>query len=973
MPRDRRAALVFFAVLLAVGGLGLKCPPVKPPGGGTGVDLPGLQGEVRVVVDRFGTPHLFGETDLDVARVQGYVHARDRFFQMDLTRREVGGDRAEVLGPDYLDGDIQNRTIGLRRAAERSLAALSAREQEVLQAYAEGVNAWLDRAESTGQLPSEYADLELTTVRRWEPVDTLAIGKGIAASLSLDIDAGATQQLQDYVEAGDAHGFDGFTLLTQDVRRSAPMDPASTVPDATGDVPFLVARAPRIDRGALARRAEAARAFAERARQSQLLRFAMRRRELTIGSNHWGVTAAASATGFPIIANDPHLSLDIPATFYENHLVVSDDPVEGPSNVHGITFPGVPAVILGQNESITWGATTNPMDVTDLFDDVLVRGDPACTASPLPLCIRSGGQLHPVTVESSTQYLVNTPDDGVLDNLTSPPLPLEALFIFTVPFRSFGPIVDVDDIGVLLGTSPETETHVLVLQFTGFHATREVQTFRAWNKAQDLDEFREGLRSFDFGSQNWAYADKEGNLAYFASAENPLRTDLESGQVVGLPPYVIRDGESGQNNWVPDPGRSQGQSIPFAVLPEDEMPQAINPANGFFANANNDPAGTTLDNDPLNQRRPGNPNAIYYLNPGYDEGLRAGRITRLVRDKLLAGQKITVDDMKRFQGNTQQLDAELMVPFLLAAHANAGRAGAPPALAALHADGGVAEAIGRLASWDFSTPTGIPEGYDAHDRDGQRLSYVGATEAANSVAATIYNVWRAKAIRATINARLSDFGLGVGSGDALKALHHLLTRVPYTGVGASGVDFVPEPAALSAADRRDLALLGALRTALDALASNDFAQAFGNSTDQDDYRWGRLHRITFDHPLGGARSVPPANGFQDLAQGLPGLSRDGGYEVVNASGFSATADRENSFRFGGGPVRRYVGVAGAGAFEGARVVGWNAIPGGATGEASDPLYTKQLPMWLTVDRHPVEMFETEAAREAISTEVFTAP
>jgi len=569
-------------------------------------------------------------------------------------------------------------------------------------------------------------------------------------------------------------------------------------------------------------------------------------------------------------------------------------------------------------------------------------------------CIQSAGVFHPVEVQLGVTYFFNVIGDAVQDNLVQAAgLPLEAQVIATVPFRSFGPIIDVDDPSVL---QTGGITSALVLQYTGFHATQELETFRRWNRAKDLDDFLEGLAFFDVGSQNWAYADNDGNLGYFSSAESPLRRDLEAGTVDGgLPPFLIRDG-SGGANWVADPARSQGQTIPFAVLPFDEMPQTLNPTNGFFVNANNDPAGTTLDNDPLNQFRPSKPTAIYYLNPGYAIGMRAGRITRLIREKLDAGRPITVEDMKRFQANTQQLDAELLTPYLLDAYANASDPSAPPELAALAEDPGVAEAIGRLGEWDFSTPTGIEAGFDAHDVDGKRSAGVPVPEARASVAATLYNVWRGFAIRQVIDARLAALGTpGVGSSEALKALHHLLSTEPYTGVGASGVDFVPEPAALSAEARRDLALLSALRSALDALASNGFAAAFANSTDQDDYRWGKLHRIVFDHPFNPAYSIPPAAGLEDVGPGLPGVARDGGYNVVNASGFSARATGVGSFTFGGGPVRRYVGEASVGSRRSPRIRAFNVVPGGPSGVPGDPDYATQLGTWLTADYHRVNM------------------
>lgn len=956
------ASTALFVVLASA----LLALPAGAWGGGSGpteesIALPGLSAPVRVLTDAEGVRHLFAENDRDLALAQGWVHARDRFFQMDLTRREVGGDLAELLGPDVLSRDIQNRTVGLRRASARTVAALSPEERAPLDAFAEGVNAWL----AANPLPREYAILEITQARPWDIVDTISIGKAISASLSLDIDLGGVEQLQAYVAAGAAGGFDGEALFFQDVRRSAPMDPAATVPDAGEDFPFL-AQAQEVDPTLLARAASAAEGLEARLAESPILALAMNRRETHVGSNEWGISGEHSFTGRPMIANDPHLSLDAPSTFYEVHLHVRDDPEKGPMNVSGVTFAGAPGVILGQNEHITWGATTNPMDVSDVFADTLVV-DPfvTCAAVGSPACILSAGEVHPVEIEFGVEYRVNLFPDGVPDNVVPAAVPPESQIIATVPFRSFGPVLGIDDPSVLQTGGVTT---ALVLQYTGFHATRELITFLTWNRARNLAEFQAGLQNFDVGSQNWAYADDAGNLAYFTSAELPLRADLEQGTVVGSPPFFVRDG-SGPNNWIPDPARSQGQAIPFAILPFDEMPQVVNPAKGFFVNANNDPAGTSLDNDPLNQTRRSNPGAIYYLNPGYADGLRAGRITRLIERRIDSGRKLGLWDMKRFQANTQQLDAELLLPFLLDAHRGASAAGAPTELAELAGDPRVAEAVARLKRWDHSTPTGIPEGWDASDRNGRRRPWVRPREARKSVAATIYNVFRAKLIRSVIDARLSALGVpGVGSRDSLKALFNLVSADPFTGVGASDVDFFPEPAGLSPEERRDAALLGALAAALDALASDDFADAFANSTDQADYRWGRLHRITFDHPLGGAFSIPPAAGFEDLTPALTGLSRDGGYEVVNASGFSARADDDGDFKFGGGPVRRYVGVAGLPFGYLGRVLGFNVIAGGPSGDPLSPDYATQLPDWLTADYHLVTMNDRLVDRLAVTRE-----
>ena len=313
--------------------------------GGDVVQIPCLEGEVEVILDRDGVPHIFAEKDLDLFCAEGYVHARDRFFQMDLTRRQVSGDLAEVVGPSAIGSDIQNRTIGLRRAAVRSFGVLTPNEIELLQAYADGVNAYI----ANNPLPIEYGLLELTEVRPWDSIDSLVIGKAITASLSLEIDIGNTLQLQGFIEAGNVGGFNGQVLFIEDVRRAAPMDPASTVPDATGDTPFLAKRL-KVNRVRLARAAAGAKRIQQKLEQVPWIADTLNRRERGIGSNEWGVAGEYTKSGRPMIANDPHLSLNSPSTFYEWHLVVKHDPQMGPMNVSGVGFPGVPSVILGQNE-----------------------------------------------------------------------------------------------------------------------------------------------------------------------------------------------------------------------------------------------------------------------------------------------------------------------------------------------------------------------------------------------------------------------------------------------------------------------------------------------------------------------------------------------------------------------------------------------------------------------------------------------
>jgi penicillin G amidase len=894
------------------------------------VSLAGLQSAARVARDANGIAHIFAANDHDAAFLHGWVHAEDRLFQMDITRRRANGTEAELVGESALLSDVLVRTIGLRRAAERSLAVASPEVVETLGAYADGVNAWVE----SHPLPSEYAELSLDEFAPWTPLDSLAIIKAIVFSTSFDLDLDETLDYLDYLAAGATGGFDGNALYFEDVFRSAPFDPASTVPDATTPAASGTAGKPT-DSGASAaghripgdppdhldgRAVAALREWRRRIQDASLLAPALDR-EGESGSNEWGVAASLSASGRPMIANDPHLPLATPSTLYPIHVRA------GSMDVYGEGFAGIPGVILGHNQFIAWGAATNPMDETDMFMEQLVA-DPS---APSGLAIVHEGVREPVEAIPET-FRVNTLGGGVVEVPPGGEIP-EATLV--VPRRNGGPLVEVD-VASGVGVS---------VQWTGFSAGRELDAFRLWNRARNLDEFREGLQFWDSGSQGWAYADVRGNLAYFTSGEMPLREDLEAGTVDGLPPFFVRDGTGG-NEWLPVENPQPNQALPYEILPPDEMPQVVNPAAGWFVNTNNDPAGTTLDNDPLNQFRP--TGGIYYLNPAY-QGFRAGRVTEMIRAELARDGSLSFEEMQAMQADVGLLDAEVLVPHLLAAFDRAAGS-ATPELAALAADPRVAEAIGRLRAWDYTTPTGIPEGYDAADTDGE-LTTPSDDEIADSIAATIHSVWRSRVIANTIDDTLGRLRLFPPDSDvALADLRHLLDGYPSRGgVGASGVDFFVVPGAASPEDERDVLLLRSLAQALDGLAGPPFAAAFGGSADQDDYRWGKLHRVVFPHPLGGDRSIPPAGGaFPQPLPGLPGIPTDGGFRTVDTSSQFGRARDPDGFMFDFGPVRRFV----AEMRPGQRSRAESSLPGGTSGQVGSDRYLTLLPAWLTNESYP---------------------
>jgi penicillin amidase len=907
-------------------------------------DLAGLSDTVTVYEDQYGIPTIKGQSEADVAFVQGYIHARDRFFQMDYFRRVAQGRLAEMVGSPALGNDVQLRTLGLARAALASWQVLDAETKGILQAYANGVNAW----RAANPLPPEYGGLEITQVEPWTPYDSLSYFKLLAWSLSWDLDIDLTIKLGTYQGYGAALGFNGTALFFEDTHRSQPMDDRVSVPGFLAGIGGVGQSESRLESGAAPEKdlvqavaamepiadstLELAVDVFEKFAQSPLLREAMQPFDRSKGSNEWAVSGAHTESGYPLVANDPHLDLNTPATFHESNLVYDLD--EGAYAVAGVQFPGAPGIIQGCNNWACWGSTVHPMDVSDVFMDKVLRN-----ALTLPTHTVHSGNPEPLQ-HIYQSFFVNIIGDGTPDNRGRANVGIDAGGIsFVSPRRNNGPI---------LGFSGG---NALINQYTGWGPTGEGRFVLEMNRASNLDEFKAALQYFDVGSQNWIYGDVDGNIAYLTSAENPIRADLAAGTLAGgVPPMVIRDGTGALNHeWLPVANPQPQQAVPFEILPYEEMPQVVNPAWGYIANGNNDPVGVSLDNNPYNQLRPGG-NGLYYLNFGYSD-LRQGRIDRVLQQRVASGEPITPEDMMALQANNQPLDAELILPTLLAVMSQVPvQSGSP-----------MAQALVLLSSWDYSTPTGLAEGWDPGD-DPNLAVEPDETERRNSAAATVFAVWRSMLIRNTIDATLTAVGLGAylpASSSANRAFAwHLLNYGTHGGVGASGINFFSAGLAPTVA--------GSLQQALDLLASDGFAPAFANSTNVMDYAWGKLHRIVFDHPLGiDPLNIPNGGGFTDLGPGLPGLARSGAFEVVDDSDASPRANSLNGFMFSGGPNRRFVGEMTPDG-----VVGYQTIPGGQSGVFYHPNYASQLPLWLTNSYHDLALGEVDGQAVAVVTHTF---
>jgi penicillin amidase len=954
--RNAATVLLLSLLLMPLGRAGQNpAPPATPPqdkpaGAAGEMKLPGLKHGVQVVTDAVGVAHVYAQDEHDAYFMMGYVQARDKFFQLDIYRRSGSGTLAELFGAGANDAtlmsDIQNRTNGVRRAAERSQKIYSPETLAVFQAFADGVNAWLD----ANPLPPEYARFEITKagVPRWEALDGIIVSKLMTHLLSFDgSDLANTQRLAAYERAGRLNGFDGAKLFFQDLYRVAPFDPSITLPGkAAAAAPHRAAAGRRAPPPEIpAHTVAAVEGYLQSAPDTPLAG----KQETTLGSNFMLLGGSVTSTGMPMLASDPHLGIVSPPLFHEIHLNVKKPGEQQPSlNVTGISFSGVPAILMGFNDHIAWGATSLMIDIVDYYEESLVMD--AKTGKPVATLYK--GKPEPLVSVPQT-YRVNQPGNGKSDDLLTlaPGARPSGVFVhdstLLLPRRNNGPL------SPKVAESASGARTAISVQSLNFSGTREVEVFHRIARARNLEEFKQAVRLYECGAQNWAYADREGNIAYFASGKAPLREDLQAGALDGSAPNFVRDGSGARrHDWVRKARVEPGSDIPFETLPFEEMPQVVNPAQGFLLNANNDPDGSTVDNDPFNQTRPGG-KGIYYLTSDYNSGYRLGMMTRLVRaelDKAAGGDgTVSAADLRRIQGNVQLLDAQVLTPSILRAFEAARAPGAPAELAAFAKDPAVAEAVGRLARWDFSTPTGIVEGFDAADADGKRLP-PSAEEVAHSVAATIYSVWRSWVLTNTFDTVLVRNGIRpqlLAGNQTMLGLRVLLDNFGTgAGKGVSGLRFFDVPEVnLAPEAERDIIILKSLKDGLNLLAGDSFAPVFKKSTRQDDYRWGKLHRMVI-RDLSGTLSIPPAAGFENLSAELPGVAVDGGYEVVDLSHHYPKALSPEGFLFSGGPARRFLGVVGKDGINGVQV-----LPGGQSGNPESKFFANQLGLWLTNNYH----------------------
>lgn len=499
------------------------------------VQLAGIKADVTVKRDSLGIPQIYADSPEDLFLAQGYVHAQDRFYEMDFRRHVTAGRLAELVGDAALDTDKYVRTLGWRRVAEQEVGLLDEETRGYLRAYARGVNSYIDNR-SASKLSLEYSVLSLTgpnyTPEPWTIVDSLAWIKAMAwdlrSNMTDEIDRVlATQKLS--VEQ------------VEELYPGYPADHATIVGDrgTVIDKAFSQTGAAPADAGL----ARAAVASLTKARSGAEALPALLGIGDGIGSNSWVVGGDKSTTGKPILANDPHLAPSMPGIWYQVGLHCRTVNEACPFDVSGFSFSGMPGVVVGHNAKIAWGVTTMYADVSDLYLERVV-GD----------TYEFNGKQIPLTKRQETFKVA----DGESETIT-------------VRSTRHGPLLsdlddDIDKVGTSLQRTTEQGTYEVALRWTALDPSPTIKAIFALGKAQNWEQFRAAAKLFTVPSQNLVYADVDGNIGYQAPGTIPIR-------------------KKGDGRWpVPGWDSSYGWkgSIPF-----DELPTVFNPAEGFIVTANN--------------------------------------------------------------------------------------------------------------------------------------------------------------------------------------------------------------------------------------------------------------------------------------------------------------------------------------------------------------------------------------------------
>ena len=593
------------------------------------IQIDGLQGPVEIYRDEMGIPNIFAGSQHDLFFAQGYVHAQDRFWQMDTWRHIGSGTLSEMFGNGQVETDTFLRTLGWRQVAEQEYALLDAESRAIIDSYTQGVNAYLQDHDTTA-LSLEYAVLGLLSpdyeIEPWTPIHSLTWGKAMAWDLRGNMGEEIERAIllktltpEQVAELFPEYPKDHPTIVNKIGENQLQVEGSKS--QVTSDLPVSTFN------------------FSPVADKFALLDKALGHAGDGIGSNSWAISGERTSTGMPLLANDPHLGIQMPSIWYQNGLHCRPKSTQCPYAVTGFSFAGVPGVVIGHNDRIAWGFTNVGPDVMDLYiekinpdnpDQYEVNGEWVDFETHTESIQVVGSDPVEITIRSTRHGPVISEVYGPLKNENTDEDPE------FVPFR--------EQAGI-----PLPAQYVIALRWTALEPSTPFRSIWGFNRAGNWVEFRQAARNFHVPAQNLLYADVAGNIAYQMPGDIPIRANGDGTLPV--------PGWTDEFEWT-------------GFIPFGELPYSVNPGEGYIATANNHVP-------PFDY-----PHMITY---DWDYGFRAQRIVDLIET---APGKIDIAYMQAMQGDSFDANGPVFVPLLTGMEYKAETSNE-------------AIAMDMLAKWDF--------------------------------------------------------------------------------------------------------------------------------------------------------------------------------------------------------------------------------------------------------------------------------
>jgi penicillin amidase len=783
--------------------------------------------------------------------VQGYLHAHDRLFEMDILRRTAEGKLSEIIGSTEISTDLMFRTLFTtpfsnppgQSLGEALVGSLDTTTMGIMTAYANGVNAYISAMKAgdpNSPFPAEYGlllyPLTPAIVAAWTPADTLSIARlqqfELSETLSDEIDNGLF--LAAYA-LGETPGVTpDLNKVNAWLRCQQPV-PAFTLSASAvaghGPLKASALKAPSLPslRGANTAGLQALSA------RLKALKKAFASAGEKAGSNNWVVKGSASASGASMVANDPHLSLQYPPLFHLSSL--TGDGLQ----VVGGTFPGIPGVLIGRGAHVGWGVTVVGYDVTDVYQEEF--------ASQTTLVFSPGtdGQAAIIPVPTTINYITPT---GIQS---------QAEVILLSQYH--GPIVGL------------TAAGPISMRWTGLEVNRcgptsnapcnPFSAFLGLLTASNVADAFTALANYDTGAQNFVLADDSGNIGFDPHAFVPQRPWTSNPNLLAWAPLP----GTGAAEWG---GADGGLWVPDALLPQGQ-----NPAKGYLATANSAPSDIYCTQDPTIPAPlslglgTGSAPAVPYLSFYWDDptGFRAGRIDERLAGLTADGGTVALSDMESIQTDHVATIAANFLPLLPAPTTGTDSYGQAMALMNAWTQDGLNCPTGLLGTDPVASPP---------DSD--------VTNAQDSAACLLFHAFLNRLLVTVFNDSLAAAGQGINPANAIKAMLFMLQ--------AAQIPAFPQ-------DTQSFCAAMDCQAEAQAAMTASFDQLSLQLGAQSNWIWGRLH------------SMSPQSLVFPLVAGLfnPGpYARPGGAFTVDVGSPSLRTDNVLSFPYGAGSNVRWIAV-----------------------------------------------------------------